>query len=274
MKRFLLIFLLFTVTSQASGPEKIKWFQKLDQAQAESVKATKPIFIDCFADWCFWCHKLEEEVYSNPKFIRFMENLVPLRINVEDNGEGTRLAQEYQLTGLPTLLIIDSNGKLLNRIGGYLEAEDLIADVALVQDLLEKEKKNPADWALRYQLGREYLAREMSSEAEARFKRILQSDDASASLKESAQFSLALTQYYQRKLDDSLATLQKYRTTYPQAESDEDALLLLSEIYLQKDSNEMARQTIQEFLTKYPKSGNVHRAQEVLATIDALSRPE
>jgi TolA-binding protein len=273
-RKFVWLFLIFAIVSTAGAAEKIHWFHNYDQALAESRKTSKPILVDCFADWCYWCHKLDENVYTDAKFIKFSETIVPLRIDVEDKGEGTRLAEQYQLTGLPTLLVIDSEGKLLNRIGGYLEPADLINDITTMQDLLDQEQKQPDDPALLYKIAREYVAREMNPEAERRFKKILQSPDAPAALKDSAQFSLALTQFYQRKLDDSLATIQKYRTDYPQAESAEDALLLLSEIYLEKDSNELARQTIKEFLVKYPKSDNVRRAQEVLATLDENSRAE
>ncbi len=270
MKRLaILMFLLFTVEGWSAG--QVKWFHSFDQAIVQAKKSGKPIFVDAFADWCGWCHKLDQEVYSSPKFVNYMERYIPLKIDVEDGATGTQFAEKYAITGLPTLLVTDPNGILINRIGGFMDADELIQDLESIQRLVDRERKNPKDTAASFDLAREYLSRDMNFEAETRFKRVMASPDATASQKETSQFSLALTQYYRRDFELALGTLESYEKTYENGESGEDALLLLSEIHMELDANDKARYYLEQFLKKYPHSGNRSRAEQVLSSLEEKS---
>ncbi len=134
--------------------------------------------------------------------------------------------------------------------------------------MLEEEKKNPADPAISFKVGKEYSSREMYAEAETRYQRVLKAADATDVQKEGAQFSLGLAQYYRRNLKGSLSTLEIYYAAYPTGESREDALLLLSQVHIEMESNEKARALLKEFLAEYPDSGNTVRAQQVLTLIE------
>ncbi len=270
MKRLaIIVFLFFAVEVWSAG--QVPWLHSFDQAILQAKKSGKPIFVDAFADWCGWCHKLDQEVYSNARFVRYMDRYVPLKVDVEDGGTGTQFAEKYAITGLPTLLVTDPNGTVTNRIGGFMEADELIEDLDSIQKLVEREQKNPKDTEASFQLAKEYLSRDMNSEAESRFKRILASPDATPFQKETAQFSLALTQYYQRNFELALGTLESYEKTYENGESGEDALLLLSEIHMELDANDKARYYLEQFLKKYPNSGNRSRAEQVLSTLEEKS---
>src|SRR5438067_5276291 len=100
MKNALFFLLLLIVAPAWSVPSKVIWINKIDQALQEAHKKGKPVFIDAYADWCEWCHKLDHEVYSDPRFVKYMEHFIPLRINVEDNGEGSRYAEEHGISDL------------------------------------------------------------------------------------------------------------------------------------------------------------------------------
>ena len=209
---------------------------------------------------------MEEEVYSDPKFIQFLQNYIPLRLNIEDGSEGTRWAEHYGVETLPTLLMIDSNGRLLNRIGGYMNTAELVADLKTIQDLTDKERINPNDWDTIQTLGEEYLFRDMNQEAEMKFSRII-SAPVSDTKKESAYCSLALSQYYQKKNQEALKTLQDYLQIFVDGRSTEDVLLLLSQIYLEMDHPDQARQVLQQFLKAFPDSDNAPRVRRVLSEL-------
>jgi thioredoxin-related protein len=250
------------------GASQFSWRTDFDAALVESQQTSKPIFVDVYADWCEWCHKLDRDVYSKANFAKYMDNFIPVKIDAEDSKEGTRFAEKYHIDSFPTMLVIDSNGKIINRISGYLSVEELIQDISMVQHLVNQERKNPEDATISLKLGKEYSTREMYDEAEIRFRDVLNSPDATRNQKESAQFSLGLAQYYERDLKDSLASLEAYYKTYSQGESREDALLLLSQVHIELDSNEKARTILKEFLAQYPNSGNIARAQQVLSLIE------
>ena len=267
-KGLLLICLFLLPISTAHAEEKVKWYSSFDQALADARKDSKPIFMDVYTDWCTWCLKLDKDVYSTPQWVQFMQGFIPVRLNAEDNKDGSRVADKYSIDGFPTLLVTDGNGTVTNRIGGYMEADALIQDIDGIQQLISKEAKDPADVETAYRLGQEYLSRDMYPQAEKRFSKVLQSAQISPLLQEQAQFSVAMAQFYQHELSEALASLEKYEATYKDGTSEEDALLLLSQIHIEMDANEKARDDLKLFLQKYPNSGNAGRAQEVLATLE------
>jgi len=262
------IVLLFTILAPAWSVEQIPWNRNYDQAVALAKKNSQPIFVDVYAEWCAWCHVLDKEVYTDPKFITFMKGFVTLKADAEDNKDGTKLAEKYNVDGLPTLLVIDPSGSLLLKITGFRRANELVDSIGSTLTLLEREKKNPQDVQASVKLADLYLDGMMFDAAETRYQRVVSATGVTPQQKEKALFSLALTQYYQQKLDASLVNLNTYYANYKGGKSEEDALLLLAQINVEKKSNVVARKYLQEFLAKYPKSKNASRVKQVLTSID------
>jgi thioredoxin-related protein len=271
MKSAMLVVAFLLMMAPAHAAEQIQWLRKYDQAVAESKKDSHPIFVDVYADWCIWCHKLDKEVYTDPKFIEYIKGFVALKIDSEDNGEGTRLAEKYGIDGLPAMLILDANGNLLNKLSGYMDAKEMIQGIQHVQSLLELERKNPKNEEANFLLAREYLDREMYAQAEQRFQRTVKSPTASAVQKERALYSAGLAEYYQGNVKRALNTLEDYYAIYPDGASNEDALLLLSQLHIELKSNAKALKYLREFMRKYPKSSNANRAREVLTALEKES---
>lgn len=268
MKSAALSLALLFLVSTGHAAEQVHWLSKYDQALAEARKSARPIFVDVYADWCQWCHKLDQEVYANPKFVVYMKGFVPLKLDSEDRGEGTRLADKYGIDGLPAMLILDTSGMLLNRLSGYMSADEIMQAVNRVQNLLEVEKKDPKSDSANFLIAREYMDREMYGEAQARFQRTLSSPSSTALQKEKALFSVGLAEYYQGQLKPALQVLEGYYVKYPNGASNEDALLLLSQIHIELKSNQKALKYLREFMKKYPESTNASRAQEVLTALE------
>src|ERR1043166_9277250 len=104
----LLLFAIPAWTAPTITPAKIVWKSSIDDALQDARKNGKPVFVDAFADWCEWCHKLDREVYNDPKFLKYIEAFVPVRIDIEDHAAGSRYAEQNNITDLPTLLVLDS----------------------------------------------------------------------------------------------------------------------------------------------------------------------
>jgi TolA-binding protein len=264
MNRIAAFLLVLACALPLCADGKVNWYSSFDKALADAKKNSKPIFVDVYTDWCTWCHKLDADVYSTPQFAEAMQNYIPVKLNAEDEKEGTRFAEKYQVDGFPMLIVTDSGGAVTNRIGGYMEADALIKDIDQIQGLLLQEKNKPDDIQSTFELAREYLNRDMYTGAEVRFEQVIASPRATPTQKEESQFSLALTEYYQRKLQQALGTVEVYKKNYPNQKSGEDVLLLLSQLQIEMNANDKATATLKEFLRKYPKSENVSRAQQVL----------
>ena len=108
----------------ASGKQ---WMTDMDAAMKLSAKTGKPILADFSgSDWCGWCIKLDKEVFSKKIFKDFAkENLIlvlldfPSRkpITAKLKKQNGALAKKYRISGYPTVLLLDSKGKVIVKTG-------------------------------------------------------------------------------------------------------------------------------------------------------------
>jgi len=82
LKPALLISLLF-LCSFKKGSEKIQWM-KLDDITVKIKQENKPVLIDLYTDWCYWCKVMDKKTYSNSKVIDYInEHFYSARVNAE-----------------------------------------------------------------------------------------------------------------------------------------------------------------------------------------------
>ena len=95
----------------------------INNFQAEVIKSDKITVVDFFADWCGPCRKLSpimDEVEQE-----FSEKAKFTKINTDNNID---LAKEYQISGIPTLLLF-KNGELVERMVGLMPKSSIISNI-------------------------------------------------------------------------------------------------------------------------------------------------
>lgn len=86
----------------------------------------KPVLIDFAATWCGPCKIMERQVWSDSEVQqRLAKKVVPLKIDI-DSTQGSALAERYGIQYVPTMLLVDGNGKEGFRFG-FASAEDVSA---------------------------------------------------------------------------------------------------------------------------------------------------
>jgi thiol:disulfide interchange protein len=99
----------------------------LYEAKVLSEKTGKPIFIDCYTDWCGPCKRMAATSFIDDKVGEVFNNkFINIKIEMEKNPIGTELAKRYRVRAYPTLLIIDSEGALIKQVIGMQNANGLI----------------------------------------------------------------------------------------------------------------------------------------------------
>jgi thioredoxin-related protein len=135
----------------APGGEKVEveWLTDFSAAKREAAEKQRPILIDFSgSDWCGWCIKLENEVFSQPAFVNYATNNLVLFLADfprskpqpdEIVAQNRQLSEAYGVQGFPTVLLVDEKGKELARTG-YLRG-GAEAYVKHLQSLLPAPQK-------------------------------------------------------------------------------------------------------------------------------------
>ena len=93
---------------------------------AKAKKEKKNIFFDAYASWCGPCKLLKRDVFTTKTAGDFFnKNFINVAMDME-KGEGAALEPAFNLSGYPTLLILNYKGEIIGRTMGYQSAEKLI----------------------------------------------------------------------------------------------------------------------------------------------------
>lgn len=126
----LLLLMLYTLNvaaQQKPAKHEIDFNTKDYQHVLAIAKAShKKIFVDAYATWCAPCKELQKTTFKDAKAAAyFNKHFINISINVE-KGEGISLAKQWEIEGLPTLLILDGNGKIIASHVGYVNGSGLL----------------------------------------------------------------------------------------------------------------------------------------------------
>ena len=97
-----------------------------DEALQLTKEESKPIFLNISASWCGPCKRLKANTFTDPEVGKlFNTGFINVLVDGEA-GEGILLAGKYEIRGYPTLIFIDSDGKLIAQTAGYRTPDQLI----------------------------------------------------------------------------------------------------------------------------------------------------
>ena len=146
MKRLILLLALLTVG--VSSAQKINWMSMNDALEAQA-KNPKKIFIDMYTAWCGPCKMLDRDTFSNKDVIQFInKNFYAVKFNAEGNdivnynnnkfdnpkydpakakrrNSQHKFAAHMGVRAYPTVLFLDEQGNLINRVKSYKKPQQM-----------------------------------------------------------------------------------------------------------------------------------------------------
>jgi len=128
----LIISVYFLLPSSRLSPD---WEPFTFSAYEEALQNNNKMIIDFYADWCIPCKELDALTFSNPNVIEEMKNFSIFKVDMTQtlSEETEKLRKQFNILGMPTVLLIDSNGKEVNRLTGFVNANEFLS-------LIEKVK--------------------------------------------------------------------------------------------------------------------------------------
>lgn len=115
---------LLLTQSASAAPE---WLTDVPAAQLKAKAANKLVLLDFTgSDWCGWCIKLNNEVFSKPEFeVYAQKNLVLVEVDFPRNKKQTEaqkkanqeLQEKYSIEGYPTIIVLNAEGKKVGQLG-------------------------------------------------------------------------------------------------------------------------------------------------------------
>ncbi len=98
--------------------------ENLDSAKNQAASKNMNVFLMVHADWCSICNTFKTTVLQSEDIKNTLANGIVTAMVDGDKTPGKPVADKYNVTGFPTLLILDKNGTVLQRkTGGMLEAD-------------------------------------------------------------------------------------------------------------------------------------------------------
>jgi thiol:disulfide interchange protein len=114
----------YRATGAPSPASSIAWRTDLDAALAEARSANKRVIVDFSADWCPPCQAMKHDVWPHPQVASAVSaGYVPVLVDADND---TVLAARYQVSSIPTILLLDADGRLVKRNNGFLPRSGML----------------------------------------------------------------------------------------------------------------------------------------------------
>ncbi len=271
----LVLCLLLASVPAAAAAASGSWLTSVDEAFAAAGDGDRYVLVDLYAEWCGWCKVLEREVFTSEEFKSVTQDMVLLRVDVDDGGEGSELQARYEANSLPTTLILDSGGVKIGQVKGYAPTREFVAamqseleEYELMLELFDKVKRG-RDVQMMRRLAEDFHGRGDGSRAAALYETMLEQTGgggAGAWLHYLAADAYRLAGQYSRAESSMMRGLEIARGV------DDPSLrerLDLLRFHIAHDSGDCsaAVASLERFLETHPRSGFHSQARATLAAI-------
>lgn len=106
---------------------EVEWTDDFDAALKQAKEEDKLLLVNFSgSDWCFWCKKLSNEVFSMDEFKTYAEKKLilfvadfPKAIQQSDalKTQNQNLARKFEVRGFPTVFLLDGDGNVVAKTG-------------------------------------------------------------------------------------------------------------------------------------------------------------
>ncbi|MCZ7603818.1 MAG: protein-disulfide reductase DsbD [Melioribacteraceae bacterium] len=113
------------IPSEKMSPD---WEEYTHEKYEAALANNDKILIDFYADWCIPCKELDALTFSDPRVIEKSKEFVAFKVDMTRTMDEftEQIRDKFSIVGMPTVLMIDSNGDEAKRLTGYVNADEFL----------------------------------------------------------------------------------------------------------------------------------------------------
>lgn len=258
----------------------IQWEHRFDEAVKKARAARKPIMVDFWADWCSWCHRLDQTTYVDPLVVKLSDEFIAVKVDTEKGRKNQEIALRYNVRTLPTIAFISPGGRQILRLDGFQgpgqfprtmeAARDAARQVMGWEAALERDAKDPA--AL-FGLGVHLFEQEYYEDSRGLLYRAVAVDHARpVGDRKQARMLIGIIQNYDRKFAEGETVLKEALGFRPVTEYDPKMLFVLARLYVAWGKKADGRAVLWTLVKEHPDSSVTPKARELLKTLERAKK--
>lgn len=112
--------------------DKPEWIMFSERSLKKARDEGRPVIVDFKADWCLACKELEIYTFSDSRVLEIGKDFIWMEFDAtKPSDELDHLKKEYEIKGLPFVMIFDSDGKWRTdlTLTGFEDADSFLARI-------------------------------------------------------------------------------------------------------------------------------------------------
>ena len=260
----------------SNGPHPIRWEHRFDEAVKKARAAQKPIMIDFWADWCSWCHRLDQTTYVDPVVVKLSEDFIAVKVDTESGKKNQEIALRYNVATLPTITFITPGGRQILTLKGYQgpgqfprtmeTARDAAVRIMSFESALDRDPRNAV--AL-FGLGVHLFEQEFYEDSRTLLYRAVALDgERPVKDRKQARMLLGIIQNHDRRYAEAESILKDALAIRPVTEYDSKMLFVLARLYVAWNKKDAARVVLRTLVHEHSDSSVSAKARDLLKALE------
>jgi thioredoxin-related protein len=201
------------------------------EIQELADKENKAILIDCFTTWCKPCHKMDKETFSDSTVQSLLQqNFICTKVQMDKTSKdkhyikswyktAEQMSVAFDIAAYPTLVIMNSKGKIVNKIVGFHNSTNLLAKLNASISLKETGKTPDSTYLMYLKQFKSGILHKDSLFMLFFLTKNHNDLENSVTLKDSLLKSLRINQSFNFSLPDAIRFVSTYLKDLPEFES-------------------------------------------------------